>query len=194
MSERKCPNCGQGKVFSQTFRNFPTKVSGSPFVVPDATIGVCNHCGSKIFDQREVRRWKELFQERMHSEGQFLSPREILRIREALRLSISDFASLLGCTRQTVYNWEREDRNTPQLRMADLLIRLVAESLSKGRIDVVRFLRERTGQITLRNADTTRPHRPTASPESYEALRYDSTRFDCLYDARESAIPCPRLM
>ena len=53
---------------------------------------------------------------------------------------MEQFAILMGCTRQSLYNWERADRLSPQSRMADLFMRLIRESHSQRQIDVLSFL------------------------------------------------------
>ena len=53
---------------------------------------------------------------------------------------MEDFAYLIGCTRQSIYNWEKKDREKPQSRMADLLIKLVRHSFEVGKVDVIDFL------------------------------------------------------
>ena len=58
----------------------------------------------------------------------------------SLGLSVTDFAQLIGCTRQSIYNWERQDRVNQQTRTADLMMKLVAKSLVSEPIDIISFL------------------------------------------------------
>ena len=147
MTTYPCPECGKGTVERTVQKNFRTKVRGHSFVVPEAVIGVCNNCGREFFGAKEVKRWGRLFDEFREARGASLGADEIARIRQALRLTMGGFALFLGCTRQTVHNWERRDRKVPQLGMADLLLRLVDESCRHGAIDVVSWLKGRAQEL-----------------------------------------------
>ena len=69
-----CEECRQGTVCAQTIPNYKTTVRGKPFVVPAATIGVCDHCGVHYFHRTETRRWESLFDSR-HSKPRARSGR-----------------------------------------------------------------------------------------------------------------------
>lgn len=144
MTRHACPECGRGTVEKTIRRNFQTKVRGYPFVVPQAEIGVCNNCGREFFGASEVKRWTQLYDEFHQSH---LRPQEIAEIREGVGLKIGEFALFLGCTRQTVHNWEKPSRKVPQLGTADLLLRLVKESSRHGSINVVSWLRTRMREL-----------------------------------------------
>ncbi|HXH09649.1 MAG TPA: type II TA system antitoxin MqsA family protein [Alphaproteobacteria bacterium] len=135
-----CPECGQGTVRSTRIFNYKTKIKGYPFIVDEALIGVCDQCGSELFAPEETKRWEELFYRSLEARHAFLSPQEILELRTSLGLSMEDFARLIGCTRQSISTWERPDRSAPPSRMADLLMKLLRESLRVGAIDVLPFL------------------------------------------------------
>lgn len=143
MTNYPCPECGKGTVEKTVQKDFQTKVRGYPFVVPEAVIGHCNNCGREFFSANEVKRWARLYDERREARCRPLGAGEISGIRNGLRLTMGGFALFMGCTRQTVHNWERRDRRVPQLGMADLLLRLVDESCRHGAIDVVSWLRDR---------------------------------------------------
>ena len=147
MTTYPCPECGKGTVEKSVRENFHTKVRGYPFVVPDAVIGVCNNCGREFFGAKELKRWGRLFEESREARCLSLGPEEVEDVRRNLRLTAGAFAMFMGCTRQTVHNWERRDRKAPQLRMADLLLRLVDESRRHGAIDVVLWLRDRAQEV-----------------------------------------------
>ncbi len=134
----KCQECGQGTVTERVIPAYQTKIKGYPFVIRDAHVGYCAKCGSAHFSAQETDRWERQF-EQEHAQ-QFLSPEEIQGLHKSLDLTMEQFAFLLGCTRQSIYNWERPDRTRPQTRMADLLMKLVRESQVKGQVDVLRFL------------------------------------------------------
>lgn len=136
----RCQECGKGTVQENVIPEFATKIRGFPFVVRGAHIGVCDVCGAEHFSARETERWEGMFEDEHAS--RFLTPSEIQEIRKSLGASMERFAFLIGCTRQSLYNWERPDRKGPQARMADLLMKLVRESRLRGPVDVVRFLQE----------------------------------------------------
>lgn len=135
-----CPECGRGTVRSTRILNYKTKIKGYPFVVDEALIGVCDQCGSESFAPEETKRWEELFYCSLEARHAFLSPQEMMELRTSLGLSMEDFARLTGCTRQSISAWEKPDRSAPPSRMADLLMKLLRESLRVGAIDVLPFL------------------------------------------------------
>lgn len=135
-----CPECGRGTVRSTRILNYKTKIKGYPFVVDEALIGVCDQCGSESFAPEETKRWEELFYRSLEARHAFLSPQEMMELRTSLGLSMEDFARLTGCTRQSISAWEKPDRSAPPSRMADLLMKLLRESLRVGAIDVLPFL------------------------------------------------------
>jgi putative zinc finger/helix-turn-helix YgiT family protein len=179
MSNNRCANCGKGKIQFQNVKDFETKVRGVPFTVPEATVGICNSCGAKLFSPQEIRRWHQLFDAQQLRTGRLLSAEEIGSIRQGLGLPINLFAQLLGTTRQSVYNWERKDRKSPQMRLVDLLLKLVRESGATGTVDVLQFLSEQTG-VELNGLN----HTPTSIP-SRRLIRRDPRRRwrnPCEYD------------
>ena len=134
----RCQECGQGTVLEKIFPEYKTKVKGYPLIVENARIGVCDHCGAEHFDPNETLRWRALLQEKQLES--YLRPDDIKGLRKELGLPMEQFAALLGCTRQSLHNWERSDRSVPQSRMADLFMRLIRESRSLGQLDVVGYL------------------------------------------------------
>jgi len=50
---------------------------------------------------------------------------------------MEDFARLIGSTRQSVSMWEKETRTKPPVRTADLLMKLVRQSLAGEPVDVL---------------------------------------------------------
>jgi len=149
MYEYVCQECGQGTVREKTVRSYKTKIKGYPFVVREATIGVCDKCQAEHFAAQETKRWEELFYQSLVKDKLFLLPEDIQRVRKALGLSMEDFALLIGCTRQSLYNWEKDDRTHPQSRIADLLIKLVEKSHSEGNVDVIGFLVKETEKVGI---------------------------------------------
>lgn len=143
----KCEECGRGTVVEKLIPEYHTKIKGYPFVVKNAWIGVCNACGAEHFDARETERWERIFE--VEHTKHFLTPQEIQRLRKSLGLSMEQFAFLIGCTRQSLYNWLRADRSKPQSRTADLLMKLVRESHKKGEVNVIRFLVQEAEQFGI---------------------------------------------
>lgn len=134
----KCQECGQGTVLERVIPEYRTKLKGYPLTVENARIGVCDRCGAEHFSPIETMRWKSLLQEKQAAS--YLKPDEIRDIRKQIGLSMEQFAAMLGCTRQSLYNWERAEREAPQSRMADVFMRLVRKAHLVGSIDVLTFL------------------------------------------------------
>jgi putative zinc finger/helix-turn-helix YgiT family protein len=144
-----CEECGKGTVRETIFRDYQTKIKGYSFVVDEAKIGVCDKCQAKHFNSTETKRWEELYSQLLLNKNMYLSPSDILEVRESLGLSVEGLAYLIGCTRQSIYNWEKLDREKPQSRMADLLIKLVRDSARFGEINVIDFLVEGAQQLGI---------------------------------------------
>lgn len=140
--EYTCPECDRGTVRTTKVHNYRTKIKGYPFIVDEAFIGICDQCHSEQFAPEETQRWEDVFRRSLEARKAFLSPDEIADIRKALSLSMEDFARLVGCTRQSISAWEKQDRTSPPSRTADLLMKLVRRSLEVGPVDVVTFLLE----------------------------------------------------
>lgn len=155
-----CEECGKGKVRETIFENFRTKIKGYPFVVDKAIIGICDQCGAKHFASSETKRWEELYYKDLESRKVSLLPTEIEAVRKSIGLSTEDFAYLIGCTRQSIYNWEKKDREKPQSRMADVLIKLVRQSFDTEQVDVISFLVEEAKKLGI----TVVPGKKASSP------------------------------
>lgn len=140
MYEYICQECGQGTVKEEKITNYKTKIKGYPFIVPEATVGICDKCHAEHFALNETKRWEEVFCQSVEKNRYYLLPQDIENIRKALGLTMENFALLIGSTRQSLYNWEDQSRVRPQSRMADLLIKLVERSRIEGKVDVVDFL------------------------------------------------------
>ncbi len=151
MFNYKCEECAKGTVKATVFHDYKTRIKGYPFVVPEAIIGVCDNedCKAQHFSAKETKRWEELYNEGLESKHIFLSSEEILNSRKFLGLSMEDYAYLIGCTRQSIYNWEKEDRQKTQSRMGDLLIKLVRHSSEFGNVNVVKFLIEEARKLGI---------------------------------------------
>ncbi len=151
----KCQECGRGTVNERFIPEYHTKIKGYPFVVRGARIGMCNECGAEHFAAQETECWERTFEEE-HGRH-FLAPEEIQELQRSLGLTMEQFAFLIGCTRQSLYNWKRPDRNRPQSRMANLLMKLVRESRESGKVDVLRFLVQDAKQFGIHLGRMTDP-------------------------------------
>lgn len=141
----KCQECGQGTVREQIVHGYKTRLKGLPLTVDDARIGVCDKCGARHFDRGETMRWRTLLDDK-YAEA-YLQPSDIQDLIKQLGLSMEQFANLSGCTRQSLYNWQRPERAAPQSRMADLFLRLIRESQQVGAINVLDFLTEEARKL-----------------------------------------------
>lgn len=194
MTKNRCANCGKGEVRFQQVKDFDTKVRGAAFTVPEATVGICDFCSAKFFSPQEIRRWQQLFEAEQTRTGRLLSAEEIESIRKALCLPINSFAQLLGTTRQSVYNWERKDRKGPQLRLVDLLLRLVRESMASGTVNVLQFLGMQSGvELTIPNQP---PECVSLHRSGRKALRrrwHEPGEYDRTFATSGRPIPLPSL-
>ena len=144
--EFTCPECEKGTVRTTRIHNYKTKIKGYPFTVDEALIGVCDECEAQSFAPEETQRWDELFSHSLQARHAFLTPEEITQIRKDLSISMEDFARLIGSTRQSVSMWEKASRTTPPVRTADLLMKLVRQSLTGEPVDVLPFLLDEAGK------------------------------------------------
>lgn len=157
--EYPCPECGFGVVQTTKMRNYKAKIKGYPFVVDEALIGICNHCQARHFAPEETKRWEQLFSHTLEARQAFLSPEEITELRTALGVSMEDFARLIGSTRQSISTWEKAGRVSPPSRTADLLMKLVKQSLHTRTVDVLSFLLEEAKKwgVVIQLRDSTMP-------------------------------------
>ncbi len=162
----RCQECGEGRVEATTVTDYPVTFEHVPFVVEEAVIGVCSACGEEYFDGKEYRRWRSLYDRAREEAGDVLSAPEIRGLRKKLGMTMTDFSALLGVTRQSLHYWENSDRESPQSRVIDTLLRLVRESLREPHTDVVGFLHTRATSLGI---DIARPavldeHRERVTP------------------------------
>jgi putative zinc finger/helix-turn-helix YgiT family protein len=160
MGRSTCEECGEGYADERTLTDHAVRIGSIPFVVPEATLGVCRECGATYPSSRQYERWRRLFEEHQRATGNTLSPAEIRSIRERTGLTMTEFAQLIGATRQSLSHWESDDRQSEPSRMVDLLLRLVRESLGGQAIDVLGFMAARARQLGL-NVDLPQPTQST---------------------------------
>ena len=139
-----CPTCGEGTIQIKKIKNYKAKIRGYPFVVPEATMGMCDNpaCDERPVSARERRRWEELFEQALEARYATLTPAEITRLRERLNLSKKDFAHLLGVSVRSIHLWEKTDRQVPPSRVSDLMMKLVQRSLTGEPVEVIDLLLE----------------------------------------------------
>lgn len=140
MITMKCPSCGKEEMRLQVVADYETRLGGVPVVVPDARIGTCANCGETLVCADELERWRDLQRQQLQDAGQVPSAREVSRTRESLGLSVSDFAVLMGVSRQTIHAWERQDGRGMQFGPASLLVDLLREQLSGELTGICRAL------------------------------------------------------
>ncbi len=145
----KCQECHEGTVRETAVNGYQTRFDRVPFTVPEAIIGICDKCGAEHHNAGEYKRWRALFEAESQKSGRLLSAQEITALRKRLGLSKSDFAALLGTTRQSVYWWEREDRDRPQSLAYDNMLRLVKVSAERRSVDVVAYLAQRAAEAGI---------------------------------------------
>jgi putative zinc finger/helix-turn-helix YgiT family protein len=166
----RCQECHEGRVEATTVRDYPVAFEHVPFVVDEAVIGICSECGEEYIDGKEYRRWRSLFERAQEEAGDVLSAQEIRGLRKHLGMTMTDFAALLGVTRQSLSYWEDSGRESPQSRVIDTLLRLVRESLHEPRTDVLSFLHAHATSLGMDIAHPTAPKRP-CKPATTEPAR-----------------------
>ena len=160
MASFKCPACGKGRMETQIVPNLETQFEGITIQIKDAEISKCTHCGEQSYGAQELQRWKEIKLAKLAKLNQIPSADVVKRVREHRGLSVSDFASLLGVTRQTVHSWERTEGGGMRFGPAALIVCLLDNEAQDNADHVfsclVRFARERRqllrGSVPPRNA------------------------------------------
>jgi DNA-binding transcriptional regulator YiaG len=130
----------------EVISEFSTRVGGVPVVIPEAHISKCTNCGETSVGAKELKRWELIQKEQLRDAGQIPSAGEVTRIREAIGLSVSDFAKLLGVTRQTIHAWEREGCAALQLGPGALLLEVLAGERAGKTRGVLEFLARKAAQ------------------------------------------------
>jgi DNA-binding transcriptional regulator YiaG len=151
-------------------RNHVVRLRGIPTVIPDARIGKCANCDRTQVSAVELRRWEGIQRESLLQSRQIPSPADIRSLRETLQLSVANFASLLGITRQTAHSWERTDTPGLQVSPATLLLGLLNAEVTgafPGVLAALRLAAEKRGQAIPpddHSADKEPPRDPPLSP------------------------------
>lgn len=160
MSGYRCTKCGAGQMTPVTVGEYNARLGGIEFLVRDAKIRRCPECGEVAVGARELKRWRILLRQHLRERGQLPSGEDVRRLRGRLGVSISDFAGLMGVTRQTVYGWERKGEPMPLGPAALLLAALIQEASEEGSIRLLETLvcqaRERGLAVENMRCTTTR--------------------------------------
>lgn len=120
-----CESCGKGQVQQTKVKNFEVKLFDCPFTIKTANIEVCDHCGEKSYDAKELHRWQNLYKKWEEKTNKHFSPSDIIRIRKRLRLTQSEFAKVIGVSRQSLINWEKEGSTATHTRSVEIILRLL---------------------------------------------------------------------
>jgi DNA-binding transcriptional regulator YiaG len=109
----------------QVIPDYETEFEGVHIKVKDARVSKCTHCGETSYGARELSRWKQLKVAKLAELNQIPSADDVKRVRKSLELSVSDFAALVGVTRQTVHSWERAESGGMPFGPAAILVCLL---------------------------------------------------------------------
>ncbi len=163
MTSFKCPACGKGRMEPQTIPNLETQFEGIAIQIKNAKVSKCTECGEKSYSAKELQRWKEIKVAKLAGLNQIPSADVVKRVREYRGLSVSDFASLMGVTRQTVHSWERAEGGGMKFGPASLLVCLL-DSEPRDKADhvfshLVSFAKERAQllEVPLPPSDDRKP-------------------------------------
>jgi len=133
------------------------RLGGVPVEVDNAQIFRCSECGEISVQAEEMRRWEDLQQSALREASLLPSPAEVKAIRESLSLSVSDFAAMLGVTRQTLHAWERPEGKGLPLGPAALLLKLLQKELDGhgGKVldGLVRLAEKRGQRLPIASPD-----------------------------------------
>lgn len=140
MAINNCPYCGKGRIEKKSIKNYEAQIGGVAFIVPEAEIRECGACHRKVYDSKELARWKGILQKQLQEKGNLIDPIQVQKLREKIGMSVADFAKLFGVTRQTVYAWEHEESGGVQLGPASLLLSLMVANINDKTNGVCDFL------------------------------------------------------
>ncbi len=127
-----CEECGKGTVTETVIKNYEINLFKKPFVVPSATIGLCDKCGVRNYHGNEMHRWKDLYGAWETKSADYLSPSQIRVLRNTLGLNQRDFAAFIGVTRQSLSVWENNKRPSVQPQSVDIILQLLFDELKIG--------------------------------------------------------------
>lgn len=131
MFNYKCEECLEGVVRDVEKKNYKVTVDDVEFYVPNAVIGVCDHCGAVNYAGEEMHRWHDLFKAWQVKSGNYISPSQIKQIREHLSLNQSQFADFLGISRQALSAWENEKWAQVQPMNVEIILRILLSEMNQ---------------------------------------------------------------
>lgn len=153
MAKNNCPYCGKGRIEKKSIKNYEAQIGGVAFIVPEAEVRECEACHRKVYNSKELARWKGILQKQLQEKGILIDPIQVQKLREKIDVSVADFAKLFGVTRQTVYAWEHEESGGVQLGPASLLLSLMVADINDETNGVCDFLsaaaKDRGQEVTL---------------------------------------------
>jgi DNA-binding transcriptional regulator YiaG len=139
MKDFPCPECGKGRMEEVIVPSYRTSIKGVPCIIPNARVFRCTNCQQISAAFEEMRRWEQCCDDNASATGVVPSYDRVRAIRATTGLSVSQFATLLGVTRQTVHAWERDSHGVKSFGPASILL-LLLEAESCGRVTGVSAL------------------------------------------------------
>lgn len=123
-----CTNCNSGHFENLVLKNETILFEGIQLNLPSIKAKVCNSCSERAFGLKELRKLQKLKNEFVNKANALLSGVEITALRKKLGFSVSEFAELLGVTRQSVYGWEDESKDS-KISPATLLVSMLNDKM-----------------------------------------------------------------
>lgn len=159
--------------------NHVVKLRGIPAIIPHARIGKCANCERIQVPAAELRRWEGIQRESLLQSRQIPSHADIRSLRETLQLSVANFASLLGVTRQTAHSWERTDTPGLQVSPTTLLLGLLKTEVTgafPGVLAALRLAAQKRGQAIPPEEPSAEKEPPRDPPLSPTPVSVNPTR------------------
>lgn len=119
----KCDECGVSlKVDSHAVRRYT--IGGLPHVeLHGVEVTHCDKCGNEGIAIPRIGQLHKVLAEMFVTQPRMLAPAEIRFLRKHVGLSTSEFADMMGVSRETVSRWENDGH--PMRATADRLLRMI---------------------------------------------------------------------
>lgn len=154
MNGMKCPTCAKGRLEKIVIPEKNVTIEGIALHLTDVHALKCSACGEESFPAAELKRWKQLKNERLSQVNQVPSPDRVKKVRQQLNLSVADFGALMGVTRQAVYAWEDPAKDGMKFGPPALLIALLdGEGTANSTYSQLLELAHARGQLAGLRAD-----------------------------------------
>lgn len=157
----RCPMCRQAELLEEVSETRDVEFEGVSLVVQDLHTLRCPDCGETSFAAGELRRLKRLKNEYLERQNQVPKPSEVRAVRTALDLSVSQFAALLGVTRQAVYSWEDDRGIGIKFGPSAILISLLCSEASASVFSTLLAMAHSRGQLN----EIAKPSPQNANPQ-----------------------------